>query len=169
MAWRRPGDKPLSEPRMESLPTHICVTRPQWVKSPTAMVSRRVPVLCHENWIWLYVLCLIIIWFYIYIIPKISSCTGLSYDCHSANEACLHSIYTSAMETREILTHRNPVVSYSVINFRSILLQLKAWYWAILRQNMKLCCCTVNATSGDKLQWKLDEYRNFFHQENASE
>ena len=33
MAWRRPGDKPLSEPMMVSLPTHICVTRPQWVKS----------------------------------------------------------------------------------------------------------------------------------------
>ena len=30
MAWRRPGDKPLSEPIMVSLPTHICVTRPQW-------------------------------------------------------------------------------------------------------------------------------------------
>ena len=27
MAWRRPGDKPLSEPMMVSLPTHICVTR----------------------------------------------------------------------------------------------------------------------------------------------
>ena len=32
MAWRRPGDKPLSEPMMVSLPTHICVTQPQWVK-----------------------------------------------------------------------------------------------------------------------------------------
>ena len=31
MAWRRPGDKPLSEPMMVGLPTHICVTRPQWV------------------------------------------------------------------------------------------------------------------------------------------
>ena len=31
MAWRRPDDKPLSEPMMVSLPTHICVTRPQWV------------------------------------------------------------------------------------------------------------------------------------------
>ena len=29
MAWRRPGDKPLSEPRVESFLTHICVTRPQ--------------------------------------------------------------------------------------------------------------------------------------------
>ena len=26
------GDKPLSEPMMVRLPTHICVTRPQWVK-----------------------------------------------------------------------------------------------------------------------------------------
>ena len=32
MAWRRPGDKPLSEPVMVSLLTHICVTPPQWVK-----------------------------------------------------------------------------------------------------------------------------------------
>ena len=30
MAWRRPGDKPLSEPMMVSLPTHIGVDRPQW-------------------------------------------------------------------------------------------------------------------------------------------
>ena len=32
MAWRRPGDKPLSEPMMVRLPMHICITRPQWVK-----------------------------------------------------------------------------------------------------------------------------------------
>ena len=31
MAWRRSSDKPLSEPMMVSSPTHICVTRPQWV------------------------------------------------------------------------------------------------------------------------------------------
>ena len=31
MAWRRPGDNPLSEPMMVSLSTHICVTPPQWV------------------------------------------------------------------------------------------------------------------------------------------
>ena len=30
MACRRPGDKPLSETMMVSLPTRICVTRPQW-------------------------------------------------------------------------------------------------------------------------------------------
>ena len=31
MAWRQPGDQPLSEPMMVSWLTHICVTRPQWV------------------------------------------------------------------------------------------------------------------------------------------
>ena len=31
MVWRRPGDKPLSEPVMVSLLTHMCVTLPQWV------------------------------------------------------------------------------------------------------------------------------------------
>ena len=44
MAWRRPGDKPLSEPMMDSLPTHICVTRPQWV-------NRLQLTFTQENWI----------------------------------------------------------------------------------------------------------------------
>ena len=33
IAWRRPGDKPLFEPMMVSLLTHICLTQPQWVKT----------------------------------------------------------------------------------------------------------------------------------------
>ena len=32
MAWRRPGYKPLYEPMMGSILTHICVTRLQWVE-----------------------------------------------------------------------------------------------------------------------------------------
>ena len=46
MAWRRSGDKPLSEPMMVSLPTHICVTRPQWVNSspPTSVTVNRVNI-----------------------------------------------------------------------------------------------------------------------------
>ena len=32
MVWRRPGDRPLSEPIMLSFLTYMCVTRPQWVK-----------------------------------------------------------------------------------------------------------------------------------------
>ena len=38
-AWRRPGDKPLSEPMMVRSTTHICVTRPQWVKRTTALLN----------------------------------------------------------------------------------------------------------------------------------
>ena len=37
MAWRRPGDKPLFEPMMVSLPMHICITRPQWVKKVVSL------------------------------------------------------------------------------------------------------------------------------------
>ena len=35
MAWRRPGDKPFCGPMIVRLPTHICVTRPQWVNAHT--------------------------------------------------------------------------------------------------------------------------------------
>ena len=51
MAWRRSGDKPLSEPMIISLPTHVCVTRPQWVKvassagNDSAHMQRH--VICH--------------------------------------------------------------------------------------------------------------------------
>ena len=38
MAWRRPGGKPLSEPVMVSLLTHICVTRPQWVNAKSVSI-----------------------------------------------------------------------------------------------------------------------------------
>ena len=48
MAWRRPGDKPLTEPMMASLPTHICVTRPQWFVKSIAALGQW---LCHlKGW-----------------------------------------------------------------------------------------------------------------------
>ena len=45
MAWRRSGDKPLSETMMISLLTHICVTRPQWVKHLIHPIAS-IPPLC---------------------------------------------------------------------------------------------------------------------------
>ena len=42
MAWRRSGDKPLSEPMMINLLTHICITRPQWVDSSAPGISREI-------------------------------------------------------------------------------------------------------------------------------
>ena len=48
MAWHRPGDKPLSEPMVVNLLTHICVTRPQWVKWDVfqMLVSEKLPHFC---------------------------------------------------------------------------------------------------------------------------
>ena len=43
MAWRRPGDKPLSEPMVASFLTHICVARPQWVNSMLYIGLEKVP------------------------------------------------------------------------------------------------------------------------------
>ena len=39
MAWRRLGDKPLSEPMMVRLSTHICVSRPQWVNTKLSILA----------------------------------------------------------------------------------------------------------------------------------
>ena len=45
MAWHRPGDKPLCEPMMVSSLTHICVTRPQWVKGSPVDYLHKEPVM----------------------------------------------------------------------------------------------------------------------------
>ena len=47
MACRRPGDKPLSELMLVSLLTHICVTRPQWIK-----LTRDTPYLTLMGKLW---------------------------------------------------------------------------------------------------------------------
>ena len=48
MAWRRPGDKPLSEPMVVSLLTYICVTRPQWVRPKWVNEFKIWPCLYHH-------------------------------------------------------------------------------------------------------------------------
>ena len=45
MAWRRPGDKPLTEPIMARLLTHMCVTRPEWV-------NHSKDILYHIHWLY---------------------------------------------------------------------------------------------------------------------
>ena len=46
MAWRHPGDKPLSEPMMVRLPMHIFINRPQWVNR----IRLRFTDLLHLHW-----------------------------------------------------------------------------------------------------------------------
>ena len=57
MAWRRPGDKPLCEPMMVSLPMHICFTQPQWVNSlaPGGRGSNFIRVI-FEHLVWIRVM-----------------------------------------------------------------------------------------------------------------
>ena len=51
MAWRRSGDKPSSYATLISLPTHICVTRPQWVNTNIHIVN------CDYQYLVISVLC----------------------------------------------------------------------------------------------------------------
>ena len=54
VAWCPPGDKPLSEPIMISLLTHICITRPQWVNIAmplTAAKHNKVHTEWSDTWI----------------------------------------------------------------------------------------------------------------------
>ena len=48
MAWRRPGNKPLSEPVMVRLLTHICVARPQRVNGNTLAL---LPLVCSFSYL----------------------------------------------------------------------------------------------------------------------
>ena len=48
MAWHLPGDKPLSEPMMVSLLTHICVTLPEWVMAYSACMET---TMTRQHWI----------------------------------------------------------------------------------------------------------------------
>ena len=76
MAWRRRGDKPLSEPMIVSLSTHICVTRPQWVKLQL-MIKMRV-------YMWLETVHHTIIFVYI----NFFDVPWLFASCRSRLEAC---------------------------------------------------------------------------------
>ena len=49
MAWRRLGDKPLSEPMLACSPTHICVSRPQYRNILLRMSSRYLMKLLNQH------------------------------------------------------------------------------------------------------------------------
>ena len=59
MAWHRPGAKPLSEPMVVKLLTHICVTRPQWVEpsgwTPTHLIWKW--ILTSRSHYWPFIQC----------------------------------------------------------------------------------------------------------------
>ena len=51
MAWRRSGDKLLSETMMDSFLMHICVTRPQWVNKSMLSSGHKREIIFH-TFIW---------------------------------------------------------------------------------------------------------------------
>ena len=59
MAWRREGDKPLSEPMILSLLTQMFVARPQWVKNKTDKASTNIHLVSTK--------CVILMTWYMYI------------------------------------------------------------------------------------------------------
>ena len=64
MPWQYPRVKPLSEPMMVSLPTHICITRPQWVNKIVLRLTQPVFSMCIFLYFesYLFVVCLNSVW-----------------------------------------------------------------------------------------------------------
>ena len=93
MAWRRSGDKPLSEPMMVSLLTHICVTRPQWVDYNSSWRKSRFHTIEHTTFCGGYMYDFVVVmgsiswWFYHQLSAK--SCYRLSHirQCFFHNKA----------------------------------------------------------------------------------
>ena len=52
MDWHRTGEKPLSEPMMVSLLTHICVTRSQWVNFRLMRYKWLIAITWHALVVW---------------------------------------------------------------------------------------------------------------------
>ena len=103
MTWRRSGDKPLSEPIMVSLLMHICVTRPQWVKTwwlIYASVNLGHYCFCdkplpeplmdlNENkYQWIFKQCCT------FLFQKFRENDNLQYSCRRFKSACMFILYT---------------------------------------------------------------------------
>ena len=58
MVWRRPGDKPLSEPKMARLAKHICITRPQWIKGLILKAVVYIQIHQSKTRPYIYIICL---------------------------------------------------------------------------------------------------------------
>ena len=78
MAWRRPGDKPLSEPMLVRSLTHICVTRPQWVNVIDDLLLHGIQSHCGLHWNGGKVIVLTKVWYGLHWVP----CTIINIILH---------------------------------------------------------------------------------------
>ena len=122
MAWRRQGDKPLSETIMVNLLTHISVTRPQWVKLSVCtfrylawIVISGIQSVLFNVWMWLspYIL---------HGDEHFRSNTWISNDQWPANHPgskCIHSVTRKGLYT-VIHQHIHIQERYTLQNWRRI-------------------------------------------------
>ena len=128
MAWRQPGDKPLSEPLMVRLLMHTCVTQPQWVKNnERIMVNPRPQILQGQCYI--------------------QSCNG----------TILH-LLISVKYSTIVISHLHilPSVSYPITlpSFTDLISELsrQSTWITVLRQTGPLNILTLNV-QGTELSW----------------
>ena len=125
MAWRRPGDKPLSEPMMVRLPTHICVTRPQWVKMMRSQIRYIRMRFCYNN------------------SPKVVKIFVNPVDVHhkQKHHHCMNSIYTccgKSVASFKYLTWLNGA-------FSAIIPRVSNEWWPLSRLNQWICVHLTSA------------------------
>ena len=82
MAWRRPVDKPLSEPMTTSLPTHICITRPQWVNLKELLNKASMPLWYDSPRTWPVLV--------LHLLPFIRSIMPRRHQPDTLKTACIH-------------------------------------------------------------------------------
>ena len=114
MAWRRPGDKPLTEPMMVNSLMHIYVTQPQWVKSSRSM--------CQSNtWSW-----------YWYWYPDITQqAGGLMCTCTDRYGANIRPCTKPGMISMKSQTYMNKSLMLYP-GFKPYLILMPSWWHAIL-------------------------------------
>ena len=190
IAWRRPGDKSLSEPMMVKLPTHICVTRPQWVKVCLKVFHFRFKIRLLFMELSRYIYCRIeyITYKYMGSFPVLitlhqSHCWFiflLKPHFHAFNERsiCLQSpseINGTDMWLNSVvfywmqspihiiaLTHL-PLVSFVCVNELGRH-RVMAWRCSVPSHYLNQCWLIVNWTPGNKVQWTLNRNSVIFSQ-----
>ena len=118
MAWRRPGDKPLSETMMFNLLMHICVTWPQWVdmkKAPDKALALGILKLTFVLYCWCFLVsftfCCLIFSFYL---RKIGSMLGPCWD------SCCSKIQITLWIPKGIIEHPIEDLNHDDMNWLAL-------------------------------------------------
>ena len=155
MAWRRSGDKPLSEPMMVSLLTQICVTWPQWVKG----------IIWHKlmnNWFLCYKFTEAEWHIYVSKLAIIVSDNGLSGWCQTI-------IWTNAgiLSIGPLATNKENLIEICIYSFKKMHLRMSSGNWppfclsnvliGMASHSDTYCACSQEGFSAAAL-WGYSQY-----------